>query len=63
MPQLASTLAVNNISAIFLFASVPAGVLDLLAIKNKDWLFAFFNVIGAMELFIMILIIYLIFDV
>ena len=59
MSPLALPVAVHNISSFFLFASVPVGALGLiLAIKAKDWLFAFLNLIGALELFIIIPIIY-----
>jgi hypothetical protein len=64
MSQLASTLAVHNISAIFyLLLYELESIGYFLVTKNKVWVFAHLNVIGAIELFILIPIIYIIFYV
>lgn len=61
MPPLARPVAVNNISSFFLFASIPVGFLGfILSIKKKDYLFALLNFICAIELFIMIPLVYMI---
>lgn len=57
MSPLALPVAVHNISSFFLFASVPVGIIGfILAIRSKDWLFAFLNCLGAFELIIAALI-------
>ena len=64
MSQLASTLAVHNISVIFyLLLYELESIGYFLVTKNKVWVFAHLNLIGAIELFILIPIIYIIFYV
>ncbi len=61
MSPLAEPVSVHNVSSFFLFASVPVGILGLvLSIKDRNWLFAVLNGIGAVELFIAIPIIYMV---
>lgn len=61
MSPLAVSVAVHNTSSFFLFTSMPVGILGIvLSIKNRNRLFAILNLIGAVELLIVIPIIYIV---